>query len=109
MKVGDKHLRLVFTSYSIVKSEKEPCGKTAGNSGNDDAGERMERKIEEETEGRGGGKEYRLRQSFFNDNHFLTTIIFLTTTETTGTTVEKHYLCHEVTLQQRQLKLVSGC
>ena len=24
-----------------------PCGKTAGNSGNDDAGERMERKIEE--------------------------------------------------------------
>ena len=47
-----------------------PCGKTAGNSGNDDAGERMERKIEEETEGREEEGEYRLRQSFFNDNHF---------------------------------------
>ena len=49
-----------------------PCGKTAGNSGHDDAGERMERKIEEETEGREEEKN-RLRQSFFNDNHFLTT------------------------------------
>lgn len=59
-----------------------PCGKTAGNSGNDDAGERMDRKIEEETEGREEEK------NIGYDNHFLTTTIFLTTTETTGTTVD---------------------
>lgn len=59
-----------------------PCGKTAGNSGNDDAGERMERKIEEETEGREEEK------NIGYDNHFLTTTFFLTTTETTGTTVD---------------------
>ena len=47
-----------------------PCGKTAGNSGNDDAGERMERKIEEETEGREEEK------NIGYDNQFLTTIIF---------------------------------
>lgn len=50
-----------------------PCGKTAGNSGNDDAGERMERKIEEETEGREEEK------NIGYDNHFLTTTIFLMT------------------------------
>lgn len=50
-----------------------PCGKTAGNSGNDDAGERIDRKIEEETEGREEEK------NIGYDNHFLTTTIFLTT------------------------------
>ncbi len=70
----------MISVYLLLDLQREeagmPCGKTAGNSGNDDAGERMERKIEEHTEGRGVGKEYRLRQLFFNDNHFLTTIIF---------------------------------
>lgn len=50
-----------------------PCGKTAENSGHDDAGERMDRKIEEETEGREEEK------NIGYDNHFLTTTIFLMT------------------------------
>ena len=65
-----------------------PCGKTAGNSGNNDAGERMERKIEEETEGREEEKNIGYDNHFLTTTIFLTTIIFLTTTETTGTTVD---------------------
>ena len=65
-----------------------PCGKTAGNSGNDDTWERMERKIEEHTEGREEEKNIGYDNHFLTTTIFLTTIIFLTTTETTGTTVE---------------------
>lgn len=64
-----------------------PCGKTAGNSGHDDTGERIDRKIEEHTEGREEEKKIGYDNHFLTTTIFLTTIIFLTTTETTGTTV----------------------